>query len=309
MSERCGVGLLGATGHVGRVLAAGLSGSVDLTLYARRPEVAQAFAKATGIAAAVAPLARLGVARHDAIVNCVGVGDPSAVRSNPGLVYEVTCTADELAIEYLSNHPGSRLVNFSSGAAYCSDFLEPANDGTRTALAAEDLRPDQHYGLAKLASEARHRALSEIPIIDLRLFSLFSRYVDSRTDFLMNQVVRCVRDHEILVTGPLDHVRDYVAPVDLCSLVASCLEYDPVNAAFDVYSAAPVGKFELLEAFKERFDLAYTVDGARSSASATGSKPAYFSLSRKAEALGYAPTRASIEVLFEESQALLQTPR
>ena len=309
MGDRRSVGLLGATGHVGKLLAAGLSGGYSLTLYARRPEVADAFARSLGIAATAAPLAALGAGDHDALINCIGVGDPAAVSADPARVYEVTCAADELALGYLAEHPRCRLVNFSSGAAYCSRFEEPASDSTVAALVAGALRPDQHYGLAKLASEGRHRALSSLAIIDLRLFSLFSRYIDPAAGFLMNEVLRCVSDGARLVTGASDHIRDYVAPSDLCALVAACIESERINDAFDVYSAAPVGKFELLGAFRDRFDLDYTVDKARTSSGATGSKPAYFSLSRKASASGYAPTKTSLEALIEESEVLLKTTR
>ena len=309
MSERRSIGILGATGHVGKVLAAGLSADHEMTLYARRPEVASAFAKARGIRVAVASLNSLGEARHDALVNCIGVGDPVAVRANPALVYEVTCWADGLALGYLDANPGCRLVNFSSGAAYCSEFEVPAHDGMAVSLEAAALRPDQHYGLAKLASEGRHRALRDAAIIDLRLFSLFSRDVDSSAGFLMNEVLRCVLRGTTLVTGPVDHIRDYVAPADLCSLVGACIECAPVNEAVDVYSAAPVGKFEMLDAFRDLFNLAYTVDDVQAASGATGSKPAYFSGSRGAGALGYVPTRTSLETLIEESEALLKTTR
>jgi len=309
MSERSSIGILGATGHVGKVLAAGLCADHDVTLYARRPEVASAFAEARGIRVAVAPLDSLGEARHQALVNCIGIGDPASVSANPALVYEVTCRADGLLLGYADANPECRLVSFSSGAAYCSEFVVPAHDQTAVSLEAGALRPDQHYGLAKLASEGRHRALPDVAIIDLRLFSLFSRDIDPSAGFLMNEVLRCMVGGTTLVTGPADHIRDYVAPADLCSLVQVCIEGEPVNEAVDVYSAAPVGKFEMLDAFRERFNLAYTVDDARAHSGATGSKLAYFSASRKAGALGYTPTRTSLETLIEESEALLNITR
>lgn len=309
MSSQRSIGLLGATGHVGRVLAAGLSEGHELTLYARRPEVAEEFVAAHGLAASVAPLHAFGSVAHDAVVNCIGVGDPAEVASDPARVYEVTCSADGLALGYLASHPDCRLISFSSGASYCSDFDRPADDTTQAAVSAGAIRPDQHYGLAKLASEGRHRALADAAIVDLRLFGLFSRYIDSSASFLMNDVLSCIREKRTLVTGASDQVRDYASPSDLCTLVASCLEGAPINAAVDVYSAAPVGKFELLDAFRERFDLAYTVDERRATSSATGSKPAYFSVSRRAEALGYSPTRTSLESLIEEAETLLHPTR
>jgi len=309
MSDRRDIAVLGATGHVGKVLAEGLAPEHVLTLYARRPAVVSQFTAAEGIVATTLPLEALGTVRHDAIVNCIGVGNPAEVAADPARVYEVTNRADDLALGYLGAHPECRLVNFSSGAAYCSQFDAPADETTPAALCAGAIRPDQHYGLAKLASEGRHRALTEFAIVDLRLFSLFSRHIDPSAGFLMNDVLRCIRETSTLVTGPWDHTRDYVAPHDLCALVAACVVGDAVNAAFDVTSAAPVAKFDLLAAFRERFGLAYTVEEVFAATGATGSKPAYYSLSRKARSLGYTPTKTSLETLVEESEALLSTTR
>jgi nucleoside-diphosphate-sugar epimerase len=310
MSERLRVAILGATGHVGKVLADGLATTHELTLYARRPAVAAAFADALGLAVAIDGLDNLASGEHDSLVNCIGVGDPAAVAADPALVYRVTQAADDLALTYLAENPGCTLVNFSSGAAYCSEFAEPADDDTRAALRAADLRADQHYGLAKLASEGRHRAESSHGIIDLRLFSLFSRHIDVGSAFMMNDVVRCLRSGETLATGSADNTRDYVAPADLCALVGLSIgARDGANLAVDVFSSAPVAKFELLDAMRERFGLRYVVEGGVLGVGATGAKPKYYSLSRKAAQLGYAPSRTSLEALVQEVETLLATTR
>jgi len=310
MSERPRVAILGATGHVGKVLVAGLADTCALTLYARRPEAASAFVREAGLEASVESLDALGRGDHDALVNCIGVGDPRAVAANPDEVYRLSCFADDLAFAYLAQRPECRLVNISSGAAYCTEFDEPVGDDTPADLRAGHLRDDQHYGLAKLASEGRHRANADLAIIDLRLFSLFSRHINPDAAYLMNGVVRSLRDGSPFITSASDHLRDYVAPRDLAALVSACVAHEqPVNAAFDVFSRAPVGKFELLGALTERFGLHCEVDESLAASGATGSKPAYYSTSRAASILGYRPTATSLETVIEETDALLRDQR
>lgn len=305
MSESLDIAIIGATGHVGKVLTAGLAETHEITLYARRPEVAAAFAAGISSRIAAEPLHSLGKRGHAALINCIGGGDPSMITSGLLDVYSVTALADELALNYLSDHPNCRLVNFSSGAAYCSDFVEPAYDGTPTALSAGHLRDDQHYGLAKLASEGRHRAAKKHAIIDVRLFSLFTRFIDQESGFLMNGVLQSLRSDSAFLTSPVDHVRDYVSPSDLVSLVDVMLGSAPANCAVDVYSAAPVGKFELLEELANQFGLVYFVDESLAPLSATGVKPAYYSTSQAAAAFGYTPEKTSLEAIVEELEELL----
>jgi len=294
---------------VGKVLAAGLANTHALTLYARRPDAAAAFALGAGLEVSVDSLAALGERDHDVLINCIGVGDPHVVAANPDEVYRVTVLADDFARGYLAGRPVCRLINISSGAAYCSDFDVPACDDTPADLCAGHLRDDQHYGLAKLASEGRHRANPDLAIIDLRLFSLFSRHIDPDAGFFMNGVMRSLRGGTPFATGPSDHVRDYVAPLDLAALVSACVAYEPINASFDVFSGAPVGKFELLGALAEKFGLRYEVDQSLEADGATGAKPAYYSRSRAASALGYRPVSTSLETVIEETSALLHNQR
>ncbi len=309
MSERSRIAILGATGHVGKVLASGLARTNALTLYARRPEAATAFARAAGIEVAVDSLDAFGQQDHDALINCIGVGDPHAAAANPDEVYRVTALADDLALAYLGQRPQCRLINVSSGAAYCSPFDEPAKEGTPTELYAGRLRDDQHYGLAKLASEGRHRANPDLAIIDLRLFSLFSRHIHPGAAYFMNGVIRSLRDGTPFLTGRSDHMRDYVAPLDLAALVSACVACEPVNASYDVFSQAPVGKFELLATLAKEFGLNYEVDDSLTPSAATGAKPAYYSNDYAATTLGYRPTLTSLETVIEETAALLGNQR
>jgi len=309
MSERPRVAILGATGHVGKVLADGLAGTHALTLYARRPEVAAAFARGAGLEVAVDSLDALSQQNHDALINCIGVGDPRAVVADPDEVYRVTAFADDLALRYVEQRSHCRLINISSGAAYCSQFDEPADEDTVADLSAGRLRSDQHYGLAKLASEGRHRANTDLAIIDLRLFSLFSRHIDPDAGYLMNGVVRSLRDGTPFLTGPADHMRDYVAPGDLAALVSACVACEPRNASFDVFSGAPVGKFELLDGLAREIGLHYEVDDSLTENAATGAKPAYYSNNHAATELGYRPSSTSLETVIEVTASLLGNQR
>jgi len=301
------VAILGATGHVGRVLCAGLAGRFSVTLYARRPEAALAFARSLSGDGRVHAkhISTLSEGRHDVVVNCIGIGDPAAVNSDPSLVYTVTQYSDDVAMSYLAAHPDARLINLSSGAAYCSDFSRPASADTTSDIPANGLVVRHHYGLAKLASEGRHRAATSAAIVDLRLFSLFSRFIDPRATYLMNDVVGCISSGDVLITGPDDFWRDYVAPEDLASLVARCIEAPAENRAYDVYSLAPVRKFELLQEFSTRFALAYRVDEVRGVAGDDQWKAAYYSLDHSAGSIGYTPTMTSLETLAEEVAAIL----
>jgi len=303
------VAILGATGHVGKVLCAGLAGRFSVTLYARRPEAALAFARSLSGDGRVHAkhISTLSEGQHDVVVNCIGIGDPVTVASDPSLVYTVTQYADDVALAYLAARPDARLINLSSGAAYCSDFARPASAETASDIPANGLAVRHHYGLAKLASEGRHRALTSSAIIDLRLFSLFSRFIDPNSRYLMNEVVQCIRAGSTLATGPDDFWRDYIAPADLASLVAACIDAPTDNRALDVYSLAPVRKFEMLDEFSKRFALDYRFDEARTPAGDDHWKAAYYSLNHSAAGIGYTPTMTSLETLVDETTAILGT--
>jgi hypothetical protein len=68
-----------------------------------------------------------------------------------------------------------------------------------------------------------------------------------------------------------------------------------------------VDKPTLLQALHERFGLRYhaTQSGNTATVNATGNKPHYYSLNRKAEALGYVPAYSSLAGVLEEATALI----
>ena len=243
---------------------------------------------------------------YDAVVNCVGVGTPGGVTSSGASIFTLTEQFDQLVLNYLDDHPRTRHIAFSSGAAYCGDFAQPASEGASAVVPLNDIRPTDYYGVAKLAAEAKHRAASGLAIVDLRLFGLFSRHIDLDARFFMSDVYRAIEQRATFVVGPEHIVRDYIAPADMAALVISVLDAAPTNDVFDLYSAKPVAKFEVLEDFSARYGLKYDVLDAPTAATATGVKPNYYSTNRRAESMGYKPILTSLQTLTEEIDALLE---
>jgi nucleoside-diphosphate-sugar epimerase len=248
----------------------------------------------------------LGLREYDAIINCVGLGDPAALATAPeSAIFAVTEEFDHLVLEYLKDSPGTRYISISSGAVYGGDFSEPVSESTRSVFPANQLTSLDFYGLAKLASEAKHRAISDRAIVDLRVFGLYSRHMDPTARYFMNDVYRAVAAGAKLEVGQEDINRDYVDPADLTALVLGVLDAPPRNDVFDVYSACPVSKFELLDDFAERYGLAYVVGMDTSGGSPTGPKLNYYSANKRAQQVGYFPERTSLDTLRNETDARL----
>ena len=79
-----------------------------------------------------------------------------------------------------------------------------------------------------------------------------------------------------------------------------CINKNPINDVFDLYSKKPIGKFELLNSLKDNFGLQYEIRPNSGFPSPTGFKKNYYSESRKAKLLGYEPQYSSIETIVNE---------
>ena len=310
MNDAAGrIAILGATGHVARnlIVALGADSSTELLLYARRPDAVRSFLDTWPVSAGcrLAEIAAFGSEPVDAVINCVGYGDPAGVADAGGSVYELTTFFESLVLEYLERRPATRYVAFSSGAVYGTRFSEPAGDETRAVIAVNDIGPSDHYGIAKLAAEGGHRAAADLAITDLRLFGLFSRHIDLSARYFMTDVVDAIRTGRELRTGPGDMWRDYVDPRDLAALVRAVLAADAANDVFDVTSAAPVSKFEMLAFFAKEHGLKYAVDESLVLPAATGAKTNYYSTSTRAERIGYRPRHTALQAVAREAAAIL----
>lgn len=279
--------VLGATSRMAQDLAPLMRGRADLKLFARSG--AAAYDEFPG-----------GV--YDAVINFVGVGDPSRAKSMGGEILSVTRQYDEMALDNQARHPGTRYIFLSSGAAYGGDFQAPARDGGETAVAPDV--PQNFYGAAKQQAEARHRDRPGQIIFDLRVFNYVSRAMDLSAPFLLSDMIRCARDGTVFRTSDRPMVRDFLHPADFAQLVECCLTADG-NMALDCYSQAPITKRELLELMAARFGMQYEITQTPPAANITGEKPLYYSQSRRAAAVGYAPAHSSQSAIAAEVSAIL----
>lgn len=303
------IAILGATSHIAKGLIACWIERHDreLLLYARSPEHVQEFIGQLGRSTEtkVLPIKEYGREQHDVVVNCVGFGNPQRLKDNLADIFTIASKFDDLILAYLAENHQTIYVNLSSGAAYGADFSQPVNEQSQARFNINDLKPEEFYGVAKLHSEARHRALKALSIIDLRIFGYFSRYIDLNEKFLLSEIVTCLKDKKTFITSPVDIWRDYLHPQDLASLIDCCVIHCPMNAVFDAYSNKEVSKFELLNSFVESYGLEYTVDDTFQPQAVTGTKSYYFPTGRRASAVGYAPQVTSLEGIKLEVSAIL----
>ncbi|MFY9259939.1 MAG: NAD(P)-dependent oxidoreductase, partial [Gallionella sp.] len=122
--------------------------------------------------------------------------------------------------------------------------------------------------------------------------------------FLITDILRAIRDNTVLQTSSDFMVRDYLHPSDFYGLVTALLNAPTCNTAVDCYSLAAVDKPTLLATMQEKFGLRYEISQA-ATVNATGSKPHYYSLNKKAAAFGYQPTKTSLQGIVQESMTLL----
>jgi nucleoside-diphosphate-sugar epimerase len=303
------VAILGATSQIARDLI--VSFSVEpgrrLHLFARRQDEVVKWLASAGLAERypVSGFAEFAKHEFDAVINFFGVGNPAQALAMGNSIFDVTLRFDEMVLEYLHKHPACRYLFLSSGAAYGSEFGEPATKDTPAIVPINHLAPHAWYGVEKLHAECWHRAFLELPIIDIRVFNYFSRTQDMEARFLITDILRAIRDKTVLKTSADYIVRDFLHPSDFHRLVSALLSAPAANAAVDCYSLAPVDKPSLLAAMQAEFGLRYETLEAGASVNATGAKPHYYSLNRRAADFGYEPMLTSLQGVMHEAQSIL----
>lgn len=305
------VAILGATSQIVKDLIRRMaeSGRYQLFLYARRPVALPILLgdRADAAVAHVGDYASFSAEQEfDALINFVGVGNPAAAAKMGADILDVTLQFDQIALNYLHAHPHCRYIFLSSGAAYGSNFEHPVDASSCASIAINHLRSQDWYAVAKLHAECRHRALTHLPIVDVRVFNYFSRTQDMSARFFITDVLRAIQSGEILVTSPDNIVRDYIGPDDFFQLISRSLAAPAANDVVDCYTQDPVDKFTLLASMKDRFGLHYEVSQAPAGINATGLKMNYFSRNRRAEAFGYVPSKSSLQTVLDEAAHVLQ---
>lgn len=303
------IAILGATSQIAKDLIVSFSAGEDkhLHLFARRPEEVVAWLKRIGLSERylVSDFTVFGEQDFDAVINFVGVGNPAQAVAMGNTIFDITLQFDEMVLGYLQAHPTCRYLFLSSGAAYGSNFNEPANCDTPAIVTINNLAPQEWYGVAKLHAECRHRAQPELNIVDIRIFNYFSHTQDINARFLITDILRAIRDKAVLKTSSDYIVRDYLHPTDFYQLVSVLLDTPAMNTAVDCYSLAPIDKPSLLVSMQEKFGLRYESTNETVGINATGSKSHYYSLNTRAADLGYMPTYTSLDGVVKEVETIL----
>ena len=213
------ISILGATGHIGKNLSYyfGKDKNFELFLFARDEKklekILTQYESKNNFS--IRKYDEFNDSRYDAVINCVGLSNPADIAVAEEESLETTETFDVLTLEYLKNFPKTKLINFSSGAVYGGQFSSPIKN---TSLIDENfncMNIKSKYILSAIRSEIKHRTLKNLNIIDLRLFSFFSRFINLDTKFLICEMVSSIMQNKKFLTDETDIYRDYIHPKDL----------------------------------------------------------------------------------------------
>jgi nucleoside-diphosphate-sugar epimerase len=242
---------------------------------------------------------------YDVVINCVGVGTLSKLAGNYSSYFMVTEKYDNLIIEHLLENPDTLYISISSGAVYGRELSAPANEDTVNHIHVNHITTDDYYAITRLNAETKHRAFGNLRIVDLRVFSYFSRFIDLTDGYFITEIMDCILNEKMLVTDEVNMVRDYIHTEDLFSIIRKCVDAGKINKAFDAVSSKPVEKREILDYFSLEYGLKYEISRFSSHASATGKKNIYCSNYNNVACIGYEPTYSSMDVIKQESQHIL----
>lgn len=300
------IAIVGATSQLAKdfICQASSRFQPDFRLYARSPDNVMLFQQKENFQYPAFSLDRFGEENYSAIINFIGVGDPARAKAIGAHIFDITLHMDQKILAYLFENPSTTYIFISSGAVYGNAYSEPVNKHSASIVPINQLQPENYYSIAKLYAEARHRALFDYSIFDIRIFNYISRTLDLNARFLITDMINAIRRKTVFETDTHDILRDFLHPSDFCSLIQHCLN-TPKNQPLDAYSKAPISKKVLLNALHDHFGLQYRLVDTIDTVNATGRKPFYYSENRDAGQLGYAPTYDSLSGILEEVNIIL----
>lgn len=314
MIKKTKIAIFGSASHIAKGLINNFfqDKEFSLHLYTRSPKKVRNFLSAVGRSSGKNCVIQEGYDNflknsYDVVINCVGVGTLNNLQGDYTKYFTVTEEYDNLAIGYLCDiRPGALYINFSSGAVYGRGLSAPAGENAVNRINVNHIATDDYYAIVRLNAEAKHRAFKNLRIVDLRIFSYFSRFIDLKDNYFIAEIIDCILHKKTFVTDNVNIVRDYIHPKDLFSLICKCLKLGKVNAAFDAISSKPVKKKEILDYFSSAYGLKYKIGRPLIQVSATGQKNIYCSNYRNAASIGHKPAFSSMEAIKEESKYILR---
>jgi hypothetical protein len=299
--------ILGAGSHIAKGLIYNFlkTENVDLHLYTRSPEKVLSFVNSQEKSLATnfvvhENYVNLFASNCDILINCVGVGTANKLDFDFSRWFTVTEEFDNLSLAYLLQNPETLYINFSSGAVY-GTFSTPANENTTNNIQINNIQSKDYYSIARINAEAKHRAFSEFKIVDLRIFSYFSRFTDLTDNYFLDEIISAVLNKKVFLTNDINIVRDYIGHHDLFNLILQCYRGGKLNTAFDVISKGQVEKFAIIDYFASQYGLKYEIKKSLDIQSGTGMKNNYYSTYNKALEIGYESEYTSLGTIAEES--------
>lgn len=292
------IAILGATGHISRcaVWVFAQNNTNELFLFSRSKKLGDISESIDGEARMYfKEYSEFGDYEYDVIFNGVGIWDTPG--ANVSDIFHITEKFDDLIIEYQKCHPSCISIHISSGAAYANDFLAPVERDSETKILINDFKTGDFYAIAKMNSEVKHRAQSNLRIVDLRLFGFFSRYMSLEYSYFLSALINASKNEEEVEVVPLDFWRDYISMEDFKSLLEAIVAENTINRAIDVYSTNPVSKQELVDLFVDKYHLKIKKQIKKIEISKTGIKPYYFS--RVYDSI-YTPKYSALDAVMQE---------
>lgn len=300
------VALLGSSGHIGQglIFQFAKDEEIALNLFDIENGKVHDFVKSNKISTRrlkIFALEKFATKDNDVVINCIGAGARAKIKSLGGEIQLLTEKYDNIIIDYLKKKPSRRYIYLSSGIVYggCGPFKKDS----QLKLAVNDL--SSPYQMAKLNAETKHRSFGNLNIVDIRIFSYFSRFIDLESGFLVSDMVRSIKNRKKFLTDKTDFGRDFIDCEDLAQLIKLCFKQRKINRAFDAYSAEPTTKVQLMVFFAKKYGLAVKYSRIES-ANPTGAKQKYYSLNREAAKIGYKPKYSAIESIDKEVSIIMQ---
>jgi len=303
------IAILGATSQIAKDLILSFAQYTEhqCVLFSRSPSKVSDWLKTESVSFAYPSYsyADFSQGAYDAIINFVGVGDPARAKEMGAAIFEITYQYDQLALDYLKVHPECKYIFLSSGAVYGDVFSKPVDSNSAAQVPINHLGANHWYTVAKLHAEARHRAMSDYGIIDVRVFNYFSHRQNLSARFLVTDMLRAIINKEVFKTSSENIVRDFLHPFDFYQLIQCLLAAEHQNTAVDCYTRSPVDKKHLLSAMEGKFDLDYEIVNTDVGVNATGCKSHYYSLNARVADFGYRPKFTSLDGIALESSKVL----
>ena len=289
------IAIFGASGHIGKNLIYYLKDEPDIRIFCFSRTIEKAdnfikFIKANNCFPKAYP--EFSTIKYHAIINCIGIGNPANLRKAQDEIFILTEYYDNFILDYLRKNESAIYLNLSSGAVYGTDFSKPVSNSTITSIKINNITTGDHYRISKLNSEAKHRSLSDFNIIDLRIFGFFSRFIELEKEFLLCEIITCIKESKEFITGADNIFRDYIHPQDFIKIVKKVIAGKNLNQAFDIN--------------KSNYNLKFRIDSHADFSSVTGSKLNYYSTSNNIEILKFVPKYTSLESISTETEAMFK---